>query len=58
MREKLGFEPAYTTAAAFADFAAALAPTGGYADRALGRLVGALPSVDGAGTEDGGAVRG
>lgn len=35
MREMLGFEPAYTTAEAFADFASTLPPTGGYADRVL-----------------------
>src|SRR6478672_4896889 len=44
MREVLKFEPTHTTAAAFADFASALAPTGGYADRALGRLSQALPA--------------
>ena len=43
MREVLKFEPAWTTAAAFADFASALPPTGGYTDRALGRLARALP---------------
>src|SRR6478672_2851664 len=43
MRETLKFEPTHTTAEAFADFASALAPTGGYADRALGRLAQALP---------------
>ncbi|NYD43505.1 NAD-dependent epimerase/dehydratase family protein [Nocardioides panaciterrulae] len=60
MREKLKFEPMYTTAAAFADFAAALTPTGGYADRALGRLAAALPPAGGAdrGAGAGGAARG
>ncbi|MEI5676011.1 MULTISPECIES: NAD-dependent epimerase/dehydratase family protein [unclassified Nocardioides] len=35
MREVLGFEPSYSTAEAFADFASTLTPTGGRADRAL-----------------------
>jgi UDP-glucose 4-epimerase len=43
MRTELGFEPAYTTAEAFADFAAPLPPTGGYADRLLGRVAQSLP---------------
>jgi len=38
MRAELGFEPAYTTAEAFADFSALLPPTGGYTDRALAAL--------------------
>lgn len=48
MRSKLGFEPAHDTASAFADFAALLPPTGGRADRALGRLAQALPAPDAA----------
>ncbi|HYF74823.1 MAG TPA: epimerase, partial [Nocardioides sp.] len=43
MRTELGFEPAFTTADAFADFAAPLPPTGGYADRLLGRVAQSLP---------------
>jgi UDP-glucose 4-epimerase len=43
MRAELGFEPAYTTAAAFADFAAPLPPTGGYADTLLARVAQGLP---------------
>jgi UDP-glucose 4-epimerase len=35
MRAELGFEPAYTTAEAFADFSALLPPTGGRAERVL-----------------------
>jgi UDP-glucose 4-epimerase len=38
MREVLGFEPAYTTAEAFADFGSTLTPTGGRADRVLAGL--------------------
>ena len=44
MRSILGFEPAFTTAEAFADFGAMLPPTGGRTERALGRLARALPS--------------
>ena len=44
MRSMLGFEPAFTTAEAFADFGAALPPTGGHAERVLGRVARALPS--------------
>jgi UDP-glucose 4-epimerase len=43
MREDLRFEPAYTTPAAFADFASAVPPTGGRAERALARLAEGLP---------------
>ncbi len=43
MRDTLGFEPAHTTASAFADFAAPLTPTGGRADRVLGRIADRLP---------------
>ena len=46
MRTELGFEPAYTTAAAFADFAAPLPPTGGYADRLLARVAQGLPEPE------------
>jgi UDP-glucose 4-epimerase len=38
MRSDLGFEPAYTTAQAFADFAALLPPTGGRTERVLATL--------------------
>jgi UDP-glucose 4-epimerase len=38
MRAELGFEPAYTTEEAFADFAALLTPTGGLTDRVLAAL--------------------
>ena len=43
MRTELGFEPAFTTAAAFADFAAPLAVTGGRTARVLERLAERLP---------------
>ena len=35
MREQLGFEPAFSTEAAFADFAAGLTPTGGRIEKVL-----------------------
>jgi UDP-glucose 4-epimerase len=50
MRTDLGFEPAYTTEEAFADFAASLRPGPLHADRvraAEGALVGALSGVGG-----------
>ena len=43
MRTELGFEPTYTTAAAFADFGASLRPTGGRTERALAALADQLP---------------
>jgi len=46
MRSELGFEPAYTTAEAFADFGAPLTPTGGRTERLLGRVVDSLPDPD------------
>ena len=46
MREMLGFEPAFTTEEAFADFAAGLTPTGGRIERALTALADQLPPVD------------
>ncbi len=49
MREVLGFEPRYTTAAAFADFADGLEPTGGHVERLVGELAGRLPSTTAAG---------
>jgi UDP-glucose 4-epimerase len=49
MRSRLGFEPTYSTASAFADFAAPLATTGGRTDRALARLADRLPDPDVAG---------
>lgn len=45
MREELGFEPRFTTAEALDDFARALTPTGGLADRLLARLEESLPSA-------------
>lgn len=45
MRDALGFEPQYSTAEAFADFAADLTPTGGRAERALAGLAERLPST-------------
>ena len=38
MRAQLGFEPAYTTEEAFADFSALLPPTGGRTDRVLAAM--------------------
>lgn len=45
-RTELGFTPRYTTAEAFADFAADLAPTFAAPDRALGLLADRLPEPD------------
>ena len=45
MRDVLGFEPRYTTAEAFADFAAGLAPTGGRTERVLAGVAERLPST-------------
>jgi UDP-glucose 4-epimerase len=44
MREIFGFEPEFTTAEAFADFASLLPPTGGHADRVLAGLESRLTS--------------
>jgi UDP-glucose 4-epimerase len=46
MRVELGFEPSFSTAEAFADFAAGLTPTGGRVERALAALADQLPPVD------------
>jgi UDP-glucose 4-epimerase len=46
MREQLGFEPAFTTAEAFADFAAGLTPTGGRIEKVLTAALDRLPPVD------------
>jgi UDP-glucose 4-epimerase len=43
MRTDLGFEPAYTTAEAFADFGLPLAPTGGRTEKVLARMARSLP---------------
>ena len=43
MRQDLGFEPAYSTAEAFADFAAPLPVTGGRTERALAAVASVLP---------------
>lgn len=45
MRAELGFEPAYTTAEAFADFAAPLPVTGGRTERLLARVAAGLPEA-------------
>jgi UDP-glucose 4-epimerase len=42
MREVLKFEPAFSTAEAFADFGSVLPPTGGLTDKALGRVARAV----------------
>lgn len=47
MRTELGFEPAFTTEQAFADFASHLTPTGGRLERAVGALAEQLPSARG-----------
>ncbi len=47
MREVLGFEPDYTTASAFGEFASTLTPTGGRTDRLLAAAAERLPAVDG-----------
>ncbi|MBM0124384.1 NAD-dependent epimerase/dehydratase family protein [Pimelobacter simplex] len=46
MRSELGFEPHYTTASAFAEFAASLPPGSRRTDRVLGALAERLPAVD------------
>ncbi|WP_370249192.1 NAD-dependent epimerase/dehydratase family protein [Nocardioides sp.] len=45
MREVLGFEPRFTTAEAFADFASGLPPTGGRAERLVGQVAERLPTT-------------
>ncbi|GAA1797794.1 NAD-dependent epimerase/dehydratase family protein [Nocardioides hankookensis] len=46
MRTQLGFEPEFTTASAFADFAEPLPVTGGRTGRVLDRLAEQLPPVE------------
>lgn len=46
MRTELGFEPTYTTAAAFAEFVATIPPGSRRTDRVLGALADHLPPVD------------
>jgi UDP-glucose 4-epimerase len=46
MRTDLGFEPTFTTAGAFADFAAPLPQTGGRTERVLAGLAERLPDPD------------
>ena len=45
MRRELGFEPAFTTERAFADFASHLAPTGGRTEKLLAAVAHQLPST-------------
>jgi UDP-glucose 4-epimerase len=45
MRTELGFEPRYTTAEAFGEFASTLPPTGGRAERLIGAVADRLPEV-------------
>lgn len=45
MRQVLGFEPRFSTAEAFADFAASLTPTGGRTERFLAGVAERLPST-------------
>ncbi|MGZ4463996.1 MAG: SDR family oxidoreductase [Nocardioides sp.] len=47
MRDVLGFEPAYTTAEAFADFASLLPPTGGRSEKVLAGLARQLSAPSG-----------
>jgi UDP-glucose 4-epimerase len=58
MREVLGFQPAYTTAEAFADFGTTMTPTGGQALRAIDGLSRALPQQVAPSPELAGADRG
>ena len=61
MRTVLGFEPKYSTADAFADFAASLAPGLISADRVRATedaLVGALSRSEDRPSHDGGELRG
>jgi UDP-glucose 4-epimerase len=46
MREQLGFEPAFTTESAFADFGAGLTPTGGRIETVLTAALDRLPPVE------------
>jgi len=46
MRRELGFEPSFSTAAAFEDFAAGLTPTGGRVERLLTVALDQLPAAD------------
>ncbi|NYI45515.1 UDP-glucose 4-epimerase [Nocardioides aromaticivorans] len=46
MRTELGFEPTYSTAAAFAEFVATIPPGSRRTDRVLGALADHLPPVD------------
>ena len=46
MREVLQFEPSYSTAGAFAEFASTLTPTGGRTARALDAVAAHLPEVE------------
>ncbi len=45
MRTELGFEPQYTTAEAFGEFASTLPPTGGRTERVLAAVAERLPEV-------------
>ena len=58
MRTELGFEPAYSTAEAFADFGAPLTPTGGRTDRLLARVADRLPEPGPVAVTAGGADHG
>jgi UDP-glucose 4-epimerase len=46
MRRQLGFEPQYTTAEAFGEFASTLVPTGGRTERMLAAVAERLPEPD------------
>ncbi len=47
MRSELGFEPKYSTASAFAEFAATLPPRARRTERVIGSLAERFPAVDG-----------
>jgi UDP-glucose 4-epimerase len=55
MRTELGFEPEYTTAAAFADFASSMPATSRVSERAVAGLADLLPHPD---AQPAGAPRG
>ncbi len=58
MREVLGFEPAFTTEEAFADFSSHLPPTGGRSDRVLAAVEQQLTARPGAAALGGAGAHG
>jgi UDP-glucose 4-epimerase len=53
MRAELGFEPEYTTAGAFADFAASMPPSSRVSERAVAGLAELLPDAEKVGASRG-----